>query len=83
MESQVSGHAKFGLEKSMNLPNLDLEGFAMSVTSIIKPIMLQTAYNIFHISYHVVHIILSYVMRPWDHELHVRTSPSEGSTYGT
>ena len=49
MESQVSGHAKFGLEKSMNLPNLDLEGFAMSVICIIKLIILEKTHNIFHI----------------------------------
>ena len=83
MESQVSGLAKFGLGKSMDLPNLDLESHAMSVTCIIKLIILQTAHNIFHISYHVVHIILSYAMRPWDHGLDVRTSQSEASTYET
>ena len=53
----------------MDLPNLDLESHAMSVTCIIKLIILQTTHNIFHISYHVVHIILSYAMRPWDHGL--------------
>ena len=40
-------------------------------------------HNIFHISYHVVHIFLSYAMRPWDHGLDVRTSLNEGSTCGT
>ena len=74
MDSHVSGLAKFGSGKSMDLPNRDLESHAMSVTCIIKLIILQTAYNIFHISYHVVHIILSYAMRPWDHGLDVRTS---------
>ena len=64
MESQVSGLAKFGLGKSMDLSNLDWESHAMIVTCIIKFIILQTAHNIFHISYHVVHIILSYAMRP-------------------
>ena len=83
MESQVSGLAKFGLGKSMDLPNLDLESHAMSVTCIIKLIILQTAHNIFHISYHVVHIILSYDMRLWNHGLDIRTSQIEGSTYGT
>ena len=83
MESEVSGLAKFGLGKSMVLPNLDLESHAMSVTCIIKLIILLTAHNIFHISCHVVHIILSYAMRPWDHGLDVRTSQNEGSTYVT
>ena len=66
----------------MDLQNLDLESHAMSVICIIKLIILQTADNIFHISYDVVHIILSYAMRPWDHGLDVRTSQNEGSTYG-
>ena len=83
MESQVSGLAKFGSGKSMDLPNRDLESHAMSVTYIIKLIILQTAYNIFHISYHVVHIILSYSMKTWDRGLDVRTYQNEGSTYGT
>ena len=74
MEIQVSGLAKFGLGKSMDLPNLDLESHAMSVTCIIKFIILQTTYNIFHRSYHVVHIILSYAMRPWNHGLDIMTS---------
>ena len=72
--SQVSGHSKFGLGKSMDLPNLDLESHAMSVTCIIKLIILQTTLNIFRILYHIVHIILSYVMRPWNHEIDIRTS---------
>ena len=83
MESQVSGLTKFGLGKSMDLPNFDLESHAMSVTYIIKLIILQTTHNIFHISYHVVHIILSYAMKPWDHGLDVRISQNEGSTYET
>ena len=78
MEIQVSGLAKFGLGKSMDLPNLDLESHANSVTCIIKLIILQTAHNIFYISYHVVRIILSYAMRPWDHGLDVRISQNEG-----
>ena len=83
MESHVSGLAKFGLGKSMDLPNLDLESHAMGVTCIIKLIILQTTHNIFHISYHVVNIILSYSMRPWNHRLDIMTSLNEGSTYGT
>ena len=83
MESQVSRLAKFGLGKSMDLPNFDLESHAMSVTCIIKLIILQTTHNIFHISYHVVHIVLSYAMRPWDHGLDHKTSQYDGSTYGT
>ena len=83
MTSQVSGLSKFGLGKSMDLPNLDLESHAMSVTCIIKLVILQTKHNIFHISHHVVHIILSYAMRPWDHGLDVTTSQNEGSTYET
>ena len=83
MTSQVSGLSKFGLGKSMDLPNLDLEIHAMSVTCIIKLIILQTTHNIFHISYHVIHIILLYVMRPRDHGLDVRTPQNEGLTYGT
>ena len=55
----------------------------MSVTCIIKLIILQTADNIFHISYDVVHIILSYAMRPWDHGLDISTYQNEGSTYKT
>ena len=83
MESQVSKLAKFGSGTSMDLPNLDLESHAMSVTCIIKLVILQTKHNIFHISHHVVHIILSYAMRPWDHGLDIRTFQNEGSTYGT
>ena len=83
MESQFSGLAKFGSGKSMDLPNLDLESHVMSDTCIIKLMILQTAYNIFYISYHVVYIILSYAMRPGDQGLDVRTYQNEGSTYGT
>ena len=83
MESQFSGLAKFGSGKSMDLPNLDLESHVMSDTCIIKLMILQTAYNIFYISYHVVYIILSYAMRPWDHGHDVRTSLNEGTTYGS
>ena len=53
MKSQVSGFAKFGSGKSMDLPNFDLESHAMSVTFIIKLIILQTTHNIFHISYFI------------------------------
>ena len=82
MESQVSGLAKFGLGKSMDLPNLDLESHSMSVTCIIKLIILQTTHNIFHIAHiiihithNIVHIIHSYAMRPWNHGLDIKTSP--------
>ena len=81
--TKISELFKFGFEKSMDLPNLDLKSHAMSVTYIIKLIILQTTHNIFHISYHVFYIILSYAMRPWDHGLDVRTSQNEGSTYET
>ena len=67
----------------MDLRYLDSESHGMSVTCIIKLIILQTAHNIFHISYEVVHIILSYTIRPWDHGIDVRTSQNKGSTYGT
>ena len=83
MESQVRRLANFGSGKSMDLPNLNLESHAMSVTCIIKLIILQTAHNIFHILYNVVHIILSHAMRPWNHGLDIKTSRNEGSTYGT
>ena len=49
----------------MDLSNFDLESHVMSVTCIIKLIILQTTHNILDISYHTVHIILSYAMRPW------------------
>ena len=32
---------------------------------------------------HIVHIISSYAMRPWNHGLDIKTSQNEGSTYGT
>ena len=67
----------------MDLQNMDLESHAISVKCIIKLIILKTTHNIFHISYYVVHLILSYEMRPWDHGLDVKTSQNEGSTYGT
>ena len=54
----------------------------MRVTCIIILIILQTTHNILHIPYHIVHIILSYAMRPWNHRLDIRTSQNEGSTYG-
>ena len=74
MEIQVSGLAKFGLGKSMDLPNLDLESHAMSVTCIIKLIILQTAHIILHIEHNIFHIIHSYAMRPWNHGLNIKTS---------
>ena len=93
MESQVSGLAKldrkvselakFGLGKLLDLPNFNQESHDMRVTCIIILIILQAAYNILHISYHVVHIILSYAMRPSNHGLDIRTSQNECSTYGT
>ena len=43
---------------------------------------LQATHDIFHISYHVVHIILSYAMRPWNHGFDIRTSQNESSAYG-
>ena len=75
MESQVRRLANFGSGKSMDLPNLNLESHAMSVTCIIKLIILQTAHITFHILYQVVHIIL---LRPWNHRLDIRTSQNEG-----
>ena len=82
MESQVSGLAKFGSRKSMDLPNLDLESHAMTVTCIIKLIILQTTHNIIyiahiiiHITHTIVYIIRSYAMRHWN-------TKNEGSTYG-
>ena len=68
MESQVSRLAKFGIGK-----------LAMRVTCISILIILQAPHNILHILYHVVHIILSYAMRPWNHGLDIRTSQNEGS----
>ena len=82
MESQSNGLAKFGSRQLMYMPNLDLESHSMTVTCIIKLIILHAAHNIFHISYHVDHIILSYSMRPWDHRLDVRTSKNEGAPLG-
>ena len=80
MEIQVSGLAKFGLGKSMDQTNFYLESHVMSVTCIIKLIILQTAHITFHILYQGVHIIL---LRPWNHRLDINTSLYEGSTYGT
>ena len=81
MESQVSGLSKYGFGKSMGRPNLDMESYAMSVTCIIKLIILQITHNIFHIAHiiihithNVVHIIHSYAMRPWNHGLDIMTS---------
>ena len=45
--------------------------------------ILQAAHNVLHISYHVVHIIISYAMRHWNHGLDIRTCQNEGSTFGT
>ena len=80
MESKVSGLDKFGSGKSMDLPNLDLKIHAMSVTCIINLIILQTTHNIFHIAHIIIHIthnvfyiIHSYVMRPWNHGLNIKT----------
>ena len=69
MEWQVSRLAKFGLGKLKDLSNLDIESHAMIVTCIIKLIILQIEHNIFHISYHIIHIILSYALRTTDHGL--------------
>ena len=55
----------------------------MRFTCIIIIIILKTTHNILHISYYIVHIIISYSMRHWNHGLDIRTSQSEGSTYGT
>ena len=85
MESQVSGLDEFGLGKSMDLPNFDLESHAMSVTCIIKLIILQTTHNIFHIAHiiiyithNVVHIVHSYAMGPWNHGIDIKTSQKLG-----
>ena len=67
----------------MNLPNLDTESNATSATCIMKLITLQKTHILFHISYQVVHIILSYATIPWDYGHDIRTSPNEGSTYRT
>ena len=81
MESQVSGIAKFGSGKSMDLQNFDFESHAMSVTCIIILINLQIAYNIFHIAHIIIHvthnivqIIYLYTMRPWNYGLDIKTS---------
>ena len=55
----------------------------MRVTCIIILIILQAAHNILHISYHIVHIILSYAMRRWNHGFDIRTSQNVGSAYET
>ena len=52
MENQVSGLAKFELGMSMDLPNLDLESHAMSVTCIIKLIICKQ-----HMTYFTYHIM--------------------------
>ena len=70
MKSQVSGLGKFGSGKSMDLPNFDLESHAMSVTCIIKLIILQTTHNMFHIAHIIIHIthnvFISFIRMPWD-----------------
>ena len=90
MESQVSGLAKFGPRKSMDLPNLDLESHAMSVTCITKLIILQTTHNMFHIAHIIIHIthnvFISFIRMPWDlgiMDLTLRLPNNEVSTYGT
>ena len=80
---KVSELSKFELGKFMRFPNLDLESYAMRVTCIIILVISQAVHNVLHISYHVVHIILSYAMRPWKPGLDIRNSQNEGSTYGT
>ena len=55
----------------------------MRVTCIIIFIILHTTHNIFHISYNIVHTILSYAMRPWNHGLDITTSQNEFSTHWT
>ena len=73
------------IRKSMDLPNLNLESHAISVTCIIKLIILQTEHNIFHIAHiiihitlNVVHIIHSYAMRRWNHGIDIKTSQKLG-----
>ena len=81
MESQVSGLSKYGFGKSMGRPNLDMESYAMSVTCIIKLIILQKkTHNIFHmehiiiyITHNVVHIIHSYATGPLNYGLDIQT----------
>ena len=67
----------------MDLPILDSESNVMRVTCIIILMIFQTTHDILQISYHIVHIIILYSMRPWNHCLDIRTSQNEGSTYGT
>ena len=81
MENQVKRLAKFGSGKSMDLPNFVFESHSMSVTCIIKFIILQIEHTIFHIAYiiihithNIVHIIHSYAMRHWNHGLDIKTS---------
>ena len=92
MESQVSRLAKFILGKSMDLQNFYQESQqtyqilirkSMRVTCIIILIILQETHKVLHILYHVVHIIISYSIRPWNHVLDIRTSLNKGSTYAT
>ena len=44
---------QFRLEKSMDMPNFNLESHAMCVTYIVKLIILKIAHNICHISYQI------------------------------
>ena len=83
MESPISGLARFGLGKLVDLPNWIYESHSMRVACIIISIILHTAHNIIHISHIIFQIIRSYVMRPWNHGLNIKTSKNEGSTYGT
>ena len=62
--TKVRGLAKFRLGKSVDFPNLEYDSHALRVTCIIILIILQAEHYILHISYDVVHIILSYAMRP-------------------
>ena len=69
MESQVSGLAKFGLGKSCPESNMHHHTYHFANSTYIL-----------HIAYNIVHIILSYAMRPWNHGLYIRNSINEGST---
>ena len=72
MECKVSGLAEFGLEKSCYECNVHNHTYHFAKKQIT-----------YCISYHVLHIIFSYSMIPWDHGLDIRTSQNEDSTYGT
>ena len=48
-------------------------------------IILHTSHNILHIPQNILHIVLkifhiirSYAMRPWNHEVDIKTSQNEG-----